>query len=143
MAAIEYALDVARGRTEKNLADQESGEDLITRIVTDSAEYYYSPSFDVGLDIIKSTSHDQELQREIKASHRLYRAYAESSWHEIFCDAGWSEDDARDVIDMTTAMIRGFAIRKMIQSDTETFDRLAERWHDMIMQSFPDIPTTK
>ena len=139
MAAIQYGISQASERTERNLADNDSGEDLITRIISDSGEYYYSASFDVALDIIKSTSHDDELEREIKAAHRLYRADTENSWYEKLCEAGWQGSDARDLIDLTTAIIRGFAIRKMIQSDSGTFDKLAARWHDMVMQSFPNL----
>ena len=140
MAAIEYAIEEARARTEQNLAAFESGADLITAIIEDSMEYYFSANFDVAMDITRSMSHDKALRRDIASAHRHYRAYAEDSWLERLTSNGWANGDARDLIDMTTSLARGFAIRAMIHPDTTTFNRLTQRWHDIALQCFP--PTT-
>ena len=137
MAAIEYAINAARSRTEQNLAAFKPGADLITAIIEDSMEYYFSPNFDVAMDITRSMSHDEELRRAIASAHRNYRAFAEGSWLERLTSGGWAVDDARDLIELTTSLARGFAIRAMIRPDTATFERLTRRWHDIAAEYFP------
>jgi len=136
MAAIEYAISKAREVTEENL-NKYAGEDLIEAIIRDSMAYYFSPYFDVAMDITRSTSHDETLNREIATAHRHYRAFAEEGWFEHLLSAGWQGGNARDLIEMTTSLVRGFAIRAMIHPDHATFERLITRWHDIAAEFFP------
>ncbi|MCZ6655763.1 MAG: hypothetical protein O7C67_00565 [Gammaproteobacteria bacterium] len=54
----------------------------------------------------------------------------------MLIDRGWSERDARDLVAMTTSLVRGFAIRAMIRPDRGETDRLMKRWADMVDQTF-------
>ena len=137
MAAIGYCNTVARSRTERNLSSLSSGDDLIAAIVADCKDYYFSDSFDVAMDISKSVSHDEAMQRDIGDAIRHYRAYAEGGWIRHLTDRGWEESDARDLIDMTTSMVRGFAVRAWLQPDKTIFDRLIQRWSEIAAQHFP------
>ena len=136
MAAIEYAISTARTQTEANLDLFKGADDLIMAIIADSMDYYFSPSFDVAMDITRSMSHDQDLRRAIATAHRHYRAFAEEAWFDRLTASGWSGTNARDLIDMTTSLVRGFAIRSMIHPDTKTFERLTKRWHGIASTYF-------
>ncbi len=137
MAAIEYACTISLARTEQNLDSFEPGSDLIAAIIEDSKDYYFSDSFDVAMDISRSVSYDEDMQRDIGDVIRRYRAFAENSWLQRVIDTGWVESDARDLIDMTTSMVRGFAVRAWLQPNKSAFYRLIERWRDAAIQYFP------
>ena len=136
MAAIQFAIDQAQIVTEKNLNKYNRDSDPVKAIIRDSMDYYFSPHFDVAMDITRSTSHDESLNRDIATAHRHYRAFTEEAWFAHLTDAGWNGGDARDLIDMTTSLVRGFAIRAMIHPDHVTFERLLNRWHSIAIEFF-------
>lgn len=136
MAAIDHAIAIARARTDHNLAAYDGSEDVVSAIARDSAEYYFSASFDVAMDVTKSASGNPELRRQIARAHRAYRAHAEQSWLDILLAAGWAEQDGADLIAMTASLVRGFAIRAMIRPDRTEVERLLIRWREMVALYF-------
>jgi AcrR family transcriptional regulator len=136
MAAIDFAIALARERTDTNLAAFENGADPVEAIVDDCRDYYFSASFDVAMDVTKSASGDPDLRRQIARAHREFRSYAENRWVERLVDAGWDELEARDLIAMTASLVRGFAIRAMIQRDQKEFERLMATWREMVSLYF-------
>lgn len=136
MAVIEYAIEKARARTEKNLANLKSNQHLIMAIAEDSRDYYFSDSFDVAMDITKGCSGNEQMRQFIARAHRGYRDDAEGAWRAHLMSDGWNQTDADDVIAMTASLVRGFAIRAMIRPDDKQLRRLLKRWLNMVEQSF-------
>lgn len=136
MAAIEHAISIARARTDRNLAAYVGSDDVVSAIAKDSAEYYYSASFDVAMDVSKSASGNPELRRQIARAHRAYREHTEQSWLEILMNEGWGRRDGEDLIAMTASLVRGFAIRAMIRPGNDELERLLERWREMVALYF-------
>lgn len=140
MAALEFAIDEAERVTIRNLERYRPGLDPVDAITQDSRAYYFSASFDVAMDVTKSASGNKELRRTIAQLHRNFRRFAEDRWQRILVAQRWSPDHARDLVAMTTSLVRGFAIRAMIHRDTAEVDRLMTRWRDMVYQTFPVPP---
>jgi AcrR family transcriptional regulator len=138
MAAIDFAIGLAKERTDANLAAFKMGVDPVEAIIEDCRDYYFSASFDVAMDVTKSASGDPELRRQIARAHRDFRSYAEDGWVERLVDAGWDELQARDLIAMTGSLVRGFAIRAMIRRDQKQFERLMTTWREMVALYFGD-----
>jgi AcrR family transcriptional regulator len=136
MAVIEYAIDIARQRTEVNLSGLKSSQNLIATIAEDSRDYYFSDSFDVAMDVTKGCVGNSQMRHFIAEAHRAYRDYAESAWCRRLLESGWTKADAQDVIAMTASLVRGFAIRAMIRPDDKQLRRLLKRWQSMVEQSF-------
>jgi AcrR family transcriptional regulator len=136
MAAIDFAIALAKERTDANLAAFENGADPVAAIIGDCQDYYFSASFDVAMDVTKSASGDPDLRRQIARAHREFRSYAENRWVERLVDAGWDELEARDLIAMTGSLVRGFAIRAMIKRDRKEFERLMATWREMVSLYF-------
>ena len=136
LSAIEYALELAQTRTERNIAAFEANADAdpVEAFLQECSDYYFSASFDVAMDVVKSASGVPELKRTIARLHRQYRAFVESQWLQELIAAGWVEADARDVIDLSASVVRGFAIRAMIRPDRSDLERLMSRWR-CIMES--------
>ncbi len=137
MAAIEYAITVAAERSTRNLGRFAPGQNPVPAIVEDGRDYYFSPSFDVAMDVTKSSSDNPELRRRIAAAHRKFRTGAESGWMAVLLKCGWPNDDARDCIALTTSLVRGFAIRAMLKPDEAEVDRLMRRWISIAQIAFP------
>jgi len=136
MAAIEHAISIARARTDRNLAAYGGGGEAVSAIAQDSADYYYSASFDVAMDVSKAASGNPELRQQIARAHRAYRDYAELSWRDVLLKEGWNEQDGKDLIAMTASMVRGFAIRAMIRPGRSDQERLLKRWREMVALYF-------
>ncbi|MEJ2086914.1 MAG: TetR/AcrR family transcriptional regulator [Gammaproteobacteria bacterium] len=136
MAAIDYAISIARARTDRNLAAYDGRQDVVSAIAQDSAEYYYSASFDVAMDVTKSASGNPGLRRQIARAHRAYREHAEQGWLDVLLAEGWSRQDGEDLIAMTASLVRGFAIRAMIRPDNDELERLILRWREMVALYF-------
>jgi AcrR family transcriptional regulator len=137
LAAVEYGTRLAQARTAANLQAFSAADDPVTAIADDSKDYYFSASFDVALDVAKSASGHRALLGSIRALSRNYRDYAEQSWRAVLIDRGWPEQHAEDVIALTTGLVRGFAVRRMIRPDRGQYDRLIARWTEMVYASIP------
>ena len=137
LAAVEYGNAIARQKTVANLARFGAGDDPIEAVIGDSMDYYFSGAFDVAVDVVKGGSQNAELRRDIADSSRAFRDFAERGWLEKLVERGWSVADAHDVIDLSTSLVRGFAIRKWIHRDSGQYKRLLDRWVDIAYAAFP------
>ena len=137
IAAVEYGNALARRKTEENLAQFGADDDPIEAIIADSMDFYFSGSFAVAIDVVKAGSENIELRRDIADSSRAFREFAERGWLEKMVERGWSVADAQDVIDLSTSLVRGFAIRRWIHRDSGQFKRLLERWVEIVYAGFP------
>lgn len=136
-AVIEYAIEAARAKTTSNLNLVTAQTDTLRAIEADCRDYYFSHNFDVAMDIIKGLAGSKALQDYISKAHRAYREQTETAWIATLEHQGWPAADAEIVVAMTASMVRGLAIRAMIKPDTEQYQRLLAKWHEMVEQTFP------
>ncbi len=138
VAAIEYAIAVARARSTENLAKYDPQDNIVMAIAEDSRDYYFSASFDVAMDVTKGCASNTKMQHFIADAHRAYRDDTESQWCIALTKQGWPGADAQDLIAMTASLVRGFAIRAMIRPDDEQLRRVLKRWQQMVALTFPN-----
>jgi AcrR family transcriptional regulator len=136
LAAIRYGNAMAQQKTADNLARFSSDDEPIKAVIEDSMDYYFSGAFEVAIDVVKAGSQNLELRREIADASRQLRDFAERGWLEKLVERGWSVSDAHDIIDLSTSLVRGFAIRKWIHRDSGQYKRLLERWVDIVYAGF-------
>lgn len=132
LAAVAYGTRLAEARTMANLRAFSPDNDPVEALARDSKDYYFGASFEVSLDVSKSASGDPDLFAQITQLSRTYRDKVERRWCSNLVALGWPAQDARDVIELTTALVRGFAMRRMIHPDRGQFERLIERWTRMV-----------
>ncbi len=141
LAAIEYAYEQWPNNTQAHFARFDAAStgsaDALRAIIVDSMDFYFSDAFEVGVDVVKGAAGNPELRRRIADVSRQNRDFAERGWLARLVGLGWSVTDAQDVIDLTTSLVRGFAIRKWIQRDAGQFDRLLNRWIEIIHAALP------
>jgi len=138
-AAIQYAYGLAQQKTADNLTRFASAADPIRAIIEDSMDFYFSSAFDVAVEVVKAATQHTALQRDIAELSRRFRDFAERGWLEKLVERGWSVADASDIIDLTTSLVRGFAIRKWMHRDSGQFKRLLDRWVDIVYASFETV----
>ncbi len=140
LAAVEYATALAHQQTAENLGRFAKDDDPVEAVIADSMDYYFSGAFDVAIDVVKGGSQNVELRRNVADSSRAFREFAERGWLEKLVERGWTVSDAQDVIDLSTSLVRGFAIRKWIHRDSGQFKRLLDRWVDLVYASLAPAP---
>ena len=138
VAAIEYAYGLSERTTVANYArfDADSDAEPIAAVIDDCAAFY-ATAFAAGLDVVKGSATNPELRRRIAELSRRNRDCAERGWLARLVAHGWSVADAQDLLDMTTSLVRGFAIRRWIRRDEGQYRRVLERWVDIAYESFP------
>jgi AcrR family transcriptional regulator len=136
MAAIDYALDLAKTKTQSNLEHYSGDEDVVLALIRDSRGYYFSATFDVTMDVAKSLAKNSGLRAAIAELTLQHRRDVEEAWLGILLEQGWGKGDAGDLIAMTTSLVRGFALRYMLVPDLEKSDRLMAQWREMVYQTF-------
>jgi AcrR family transcriptional regulator len=138
IAAIEYGYQLSEETTIANFArfDSASDPEPVAALIDDCATFY-GTAFDVGLDIVKGSATNLELRRRIGELSRANRDFAERGWLARLVAHGWSVADAQDVLDMTTSLVRGFAVRRWIRRDSGQHERLLARWVEIVYASFP------
>lgn len=137
-AAVQFGYALAESITTQNLQRFASEQDPIRALIDDSMQFYFSGAFEVAIDVVKGTQH-AELRRSIADLSRQFRDLAERGWLAHLVSHGWSVHEAHDLIDLSTSLVRGFAIRKWIQRDTGQFQRLLDRWVGIIYAACPPL----
>ena len=143
LAAIEHAYDSMQRATADSLARHDranaSAIDTLRALLDDCMAFYFSSTFDVALDVVKGAAGNVALRRQIAQLSRSYRGYTEQAWQTRFAAHGLTERDAIDLIDLSTALVRGFAIRRWIHKDSGQFKRLLDRWVELVAVGVPSL----
>ena len=128
IAAIEYGLTRAKAQTVERLAQYSEDDDPVLVVAEDSKGFYFTGSFEVALDVLKSTRSNTALQNVITQYSREFRGFVEQSWVDKLVEKGMTRSSATDLVEITTSLVRGIAIRGLIQNVDEVYDRLIQRW---------------
>jgi len=132
IAAIEYGLEQSKAQTAECLKAYAESDDPVRAIADDSRNFYFTGSFEVALDILKSTRSDTELQQVITQYSREFRNFVELAWVDKLTQHGMNREDASDLVELTTSLVRGIAIRGLIQPVDDTFERLIDKWAHLL-----------
>jgi AcrR family transcriptional regulator len=137
VAAVEYAYRLSEEATVASFAHFDASDAEPIAAVIDDCAAFYGAYFGIGLDVAKGSSTNPALRRRIAELSRANRDFAERGWLARLVAHGWSVADAQDVLDMTTSLVRGFAVRRWIHRDSARYARLLERWVEIAHASFP------
>ena len=128
LAAIEHAFEAA---TEDSLARLQAlppAADPVHALLDDAKAYFLSPYFRVALDILMAGGADAALKQALTATALRQRGRVERLWLERLVDAGWSLVAAEDVLSMTLCLVRGVAVRALVEPVEALVERLFPRW---------------
>ena len=124
------SLAVSRQRADKRHLNS---EDLISDIISDAAEFYFSDSFFAELAVGLSGEDEREVLGEIRDMTREARITVDHAWRDSLQKAGLSADLASDVVSLTFSVVRGYAVRTLLKYDRVEFERLFKLWQEIVL----------
>ncbi len=104
------------------------GGDPIAAIMSDAADFFLGPDFNVILDLVLAGSKNRALRDEVYQYSRANRWAVEEAWLKVLCDTGLPRAKAESVLWLTLSLIRGFAVRALWQRDEKLFASLMSEW---------------
>lgn len=99
-------------------------DDVIDAMVIDAAEFFLSPEFPMGLDMLAAAERDPDLRDAVRKIARETRSLVEDMWIGLLLSRGLARDDAEDVLWLIFSAIRGLSVRMLWQFDANRFERL-------------------
>lgn len=131
-AAIEYAWTQADNASLARIDAHRPGEDIMEAILDDARAFFFSAYFRVALDILMAGGHEPELRVALIANTLSHRGRIESRWVAKLVGEGYSFGDAEDYLALTLSLVRGFAIRALVEPGVDRYERLCARWAEML-----------
>lgn len=128
LATMRYAYEEATAASVALIARTSPDSDEMAALIEDAKSFFFSPAFRVALDILMAGGSDEALRQQLVAVTVHYRGKIERAWLEKLIDYGWSLPAAEEVLAMTFSLVRGFAMRLLVEPDPSHFDRMLERW---------------
>lgn len=124
IAALERVFQDVRKRTERKIRKSYTLDQLLEAAVEDGHAFFYSPGFQVGLDILMSSGKDISMADAVRHIAVDQRAPAEEAWALKLIDAGVAPETARDIVWLLWSTLRGLAVRSFINRDRKREDRV-------------------
>lgn len=132
-AAIEHAWEQATAASLARIEAYAPGGDIVGAIIEDASDFFFSEYFTVALDILMAGGRDESVRDDLVQSTLKHRQRVERLWLEKLVADGWPLADAEDVLALTMSLVRGFAVRSLVEPGRERFEALATRWRAIIL----------
>lgn len=127
-------LDASRRRAQAGRANT----DAISEIIADASEFFFSDYFFIELAIGITSDDDPELQEAVRTRTREFRVSVEEAWATSLKKSGMAPATANDVLALTLSLVRGFAVRTLIDPDQTQAKRLFRLWRTIIERHIKD-----
>jgi AcrR family transcriptional regulator len=128
LATMQYAYEQSTTASLDFIASIALDADPIAAMLEDAKHFFLSAHFRVALDILMARGSDEDFRHHLVALTIKYRGRVERAWLETLVDHGWPLAAAEDMLAMTFSLVRGFAMRLLVEPDPESFDRVFARW---------------
>ena len=132
LAAIEYAYEESTAASLARAAALGAGADPVDALLDDARAFFFSAHFRVALDILMAGGNDADLREELIEKTLRHRGRVERIWLEKLVDAGWPLTDAEDALALSLSLVRGCAIRALVEPAQRGAERLLARWRTLV-----------
>lgn len=124
LAVFATIFNLATETSRVRIAGIKPDDDVIDAMVIDAAEFFLSPEFPMGLDMLAAAERDPDLRDAVRKIARETRSLVEDMWIGLLLSRGLARDDAEDVLWLIFSAIRGLSVRMLWQFDANRFERL-------------------
>ncbi len=131
LATLGYLNDKMLAESQRRAAEAQKSADPIADAIADAKDFFFSDYFFVSLAITMGDARDEDLMRNTVPMSRDARFAVEKMWIEALAARGVPRKHAADVIALTLSIVRGLAVRTIIDDDRKKFDELLRRWRGM------------
>ncbi len=127
-ATVDFIEERFLARSKKRSKGSSSKFDTFDNLLHDAKDYYFSDYFLIELSVGITGEMDVAILNRLRERMRRSRQSFDDAWSEALEIAGLPADVARDLVALTTSIIRGGAIRAMLRPGPDVFDRSVMRW---------------
>lgn len=128
LATMQYAYEQTTAESLRAIAALPRGAEPVPAMLEDARGFFLSAHFRVALDILMAGGSDDGFRQHLVALTQRYRGRVERAWLEKLVDDGWPLAAAEDLLMMTFSLVRGFALRLLVDPDPASFERVFARW---------------
>lgn len=133
MAVVEHVFQRAAEAGRKRARRVGSVDDAIKELISDSQDFFFSELFLIAVDLAiqgRMRASEENPVSDISAASRLP---VEASWLAALIESGVPPSVAEDLLWLTISIVRGLAVRRLWQNDTQRFSRLFKLWRKMVV----------
>ncbi len=138
IATIEFINTNLLEASRKRAQTARAHTDAISEIIADASEFFFSDYFFIELAIGITSDDDPELQDAVRTKTREFRVSVEEAWAASMRKSGIAPATAGDVLALTLSLVRGFAVRTLIDPDPTQAKRLFKLWRAIIERHIKD-----
>lgn len=131
LAAIERVFAQSRQRSLQRVKALAPGDDVIAALLQDCEEFFLGPYFSIALDMLNMGGHGPKLRARIQTMSREQRLPVEQAWTEALIARGLPAQQAEDTLWLSFSVVRGLAVRRLMQDDPQRTRRAIALWHDI------------
>ncbi len=134
IAAIEYAFGESTARALSFGRRLPARSDPLGAMLKDAQNFFLSAHFRVALDILMAGGAERALKQELINLTLKHRGQVECMWLEKLREAGWPPNAAKDALTMTMSLVRGLAVRGLVEDTRLLAKRMTAQWHLLAAQ---------
>ena len=125
-SAIERGYEKLAERTLSRVALLSSAEDPLRVMIADTKEFFFSEFFFLLVDMCRSEA--KEVSTPSRQASRKFRVPIEDAWIKALRAGGMPESVASDAVWLTMSIVRGLAVRTLVQDEPVRFQHLFDVW---------------
>lgn len=138
LAALEHVFQTASQRGRDRALGLKSVDQAMNALLEDSFDFFFSDLFLIAVDLAILGDRDSPNGAQIRQISRAHRLPVEAAWLQALMDAGIAKHLAEDLLWLTTSIVRGLAIRKLLADDPPRFKRVLKLWRVMVADYLRD-----
>jgi AcrR family transcriptional regulator len=126
IAAIEQVFSHSRERSLARVAALRPAHDVVDALLQDAEEFFLGPYFPVALDMLNLGDRGPQFREQIQQMSREHRMPVERAWGHALAERGLTPDQAQDLLWLANSVVRGLAVRRLMQDDASRTRRVID-----------------
>jgi AcrR family transcriptional regulator len=132
VATLQHAFEKVAERGSERAHQSRSTDATIAALIKDGQDFFFSDFFLMGLEFGALNRRDPDNGIPITAIARVSRLPLEAAWIKALIASGVSPSLAEDLLWLTNSIVRGLALRHLLQDDRARFNRTLRMWRSMV-----------
>jgi AcrR family transcriptional regulator len=132
LATLQYLNEQMLVESRRRAAAAQHSADPIADAIEDAKDFFFNDYFFVSLAITMGDARDEDLMRHTVPMSRDARFAVEKMWLETLVTHGIPRRLASDILQLTLSIVRGLAVRTVIDNEPRRFEELLRRWRSMV-----------
>jgi len=143
LAAIEQVFRQAKERSLERVRALSPDDDVVAALLADCEEFFLGPYFPIALDMLNLGDRGPRLRKMIQAMSRGERLPVEQAWSAALEARGLGRQQAEDILWLSYSVVRGLAVRRLMQEDSVRTRRAIDLWHDIARRLIGSLPRAR